>query len=56
MKYCVYHKEKRCYHSACSIFDRRSGNVFVCRFHPNPNGILMRRRVKFSPSGLRCSK
>jgi len=30
MKKCKYHPEKRCYHSSCSIFDSRSGNVVLC--------------------------
>lgn len=56
MRYCVYYPSKRCYRSSCSVFDRRSGNVFVCPFHPNPSGFFLRRRVKVSPSVLRCSK
>ena len=42
---------KRC--PQFNIFDKSSGNVIICPRHPNPHGILMRRRSKFSPSFLR---
>jgi len=44
---------KRC--PRFNVFDKRSGNVIVCPLHPNPHGILMRRRKKVSRV-LRCSK
>ena len=37
---------KRC--SRFNVFDSRTGNVIVCPLHPNPHGILMRRRKKVS--------
>lgn len=49
MKSCKYRPEKRCYWSSCSIFDSSSGNVAVCRFHPNPSGMLKHRLVVHAP-------
>lgn len=30
MKMCKYHPDKRCYHSSCSIFVSRFGDVVLC--------------------------
>jgi hypothetical protein len=30
MKRCKFNFRLRCYHSSCDLFDRNSGNVFLC--------------------------
>jgi len=44
-KRCIYFVNRRCFRVSCSIFDSASGSVSVCGVHPNPDGLLMRRRV-----------
>jgi len=45
VKYCVSHPEHRCYFDSCGFIDRL-GNVRVCKFHRNPSGRHMSRRVR----------
>ena len=37
LKYCTFLPSKRCFHSSCGFLDS-SGNVRLCKFHPNSRG------------------
>jgi hypothetical protein len=42
MVWCIYNINRRCFHRSCSLIDK-SGNVFACPLHPNPDGFLTRK-------------
>lgn len=48
VKRCRYRPYVECVHSSCSVFDRATGNVRCCFFHPHKNGLFSKRKVVVS--------
>lgn len=46
MKACRYFPERRCFRESCSIYDCKSGLVFVCPLHPNKSGFFTPKKVR----------
>lgn len=51
VKMCRYHPEFRCYLGRCDGLDGE-GNVVLCRFHLNPEGLHVPRIAGFQSHGI----
>lgn len=46
VKTCKFDSSKRCYHSSCDFVDC-FGDVRVCKYHLNPSGFFMRKKLVY---------
>lgn len=50
VKMCKFDSRKRCFHVSCSVFDRASGNVYLCSSFRG--GVMFSRKRVRSPSRM----